>query len=220
MPFHNIFSKRKARKRKPKKQPIIIADIHEKNSLVISELIKQKGQVEIKHLKVGDYITNSTLIERKTASDFLSSMINKRLTTQLKNMQKAKNKLLIIEGNLNKTPTRIHENAIKGFLLSISLNYQTPIIFTKNSKETAKYLIILSKQQPKEESLNPNRIPRNKKEQLQFIVEGFPTIGPKTAKKLLKEFKTLKNIINTSLEDLEKLIGKKSEVFKILDFKY
>jgi Fanconi anemia group M protein len=56
---------------------------------------------------------------------------------------------------------------------------------------------------------------RSKKEQLQFILEGFPGIGAETAKKLLKEFKTLKNIINASQEELTSLIGKKAEIFRL-----
>jgi Fanconi anemia group M protein len=58
------------------------------------------------------------------------------------------------------------------------------------------------------------------KEQQQIILEGFPGIGPKTAKKLLIKYKTIKNIMNTSLEDLQKDIGKKANIFKILDEHY
>ena len=60
-----------------------------------------------------------------------------------------------------------------------------------------------------------------KKEQMQFIIESFPGIGPKTAKKLLKKFKTIKNIINRPEKDLREVIGKKVENMKrIIDYKY
>jgi len=55
---------------------------------------------------------------------------------------------------------------------------------------------------------------------MQFILEGFPNIGPKTSKKLLNEFKTLENLFNASIEDIKKLIGKKADVFEILKEKY
>ena len=56
------------------------------------------------------------------------------------------------------------------------------------------------------------------KEQLQFILEGFPDIGPVTAKKLLEKFKNLKNIFNASLEDLKEAIGKKAEnLFQLIN---
>ena len=48
----------------------------------------------------------------------------------------------------------MHPNAIRGFLLSIILNYKVPIIFAKNSEDTAKFIFILSKKQSKDASLN------------------------------------------------------------------
>lgn len=57
---------------------------------------------------------------------------------------------------------------------------------------------------------------KNKKEQMQYILEGFPSIGPKTARKLLEKFSSIKNISNASEEELKKTIGKKGEIIKNL----
>ena len=43
------------------------------------------------------------------------------------------------------------------------------------------------------------------KEQQEYIVGSLPNIGPKLAKELLKEFKTVKNVVNASEEDLQKV---------------
>lgn len=224
MPFENIFSKSKQKIITENQiKPKVVIDIREKNSLVASELIHLGCETSFKQLGIGDYIIKDVIIERKTVSDFLGSMINKRLIRQIQNLQQYKNKLLIIEGTdeqeLYHTESTIHENAIRGFLLSISLVHKIPIIFTKDYEDTAKFLHVLARKPARERELgiNDKPKPRNKKEQLQYILEGFPGIGPKTAKKLLKEFKTLKNIINTPIEQLQKLIGKKSEIFKIID---
>ena len=117
---------------------------------------------------------------------------------------------------------RINSLAIRGFLLSIILNFKIPIIYTKDYADTAKFLIVLAKKPTKEQEsgINDKPKPRDVKEQLQYILEGFPGIGPKTARKLLEEFGTLKEIINTPIEKLEKLIGKKAESFKLSDKKY
>ena len=90
MQFINPFSK-KISKRKTKLNPLpkIIIDVHEKNSLVPLELHSNKQiTTEIKSLKIGDYLIGKTIIERKTTNDFVSSMINKRLIQQLRQMQK------------------------------------------------------------------------------------------------------------------------------------
>jgi ERCC4-type nuclease len=218
----NIFSKNRI---KIIEKPKIIADYREKNSLVISSLISHGIDVEIKELKVADYIVKDVAIERKTVSDFLSSMINKRLLKQLEELQQYKNKLLIIEGLeeqelYNDRPEGINGNAIRGFILSILLKYQVPIIFTKSPEDTAKFISILAKKQGKEMSLKTKKRISSKKEQIQFILEGFPGIGPKTARKLLEEFKTLKNIFNASQDELKACIGKKAEIFRLIEDKY
>ncbi len=221
----NIFSDRKIKKEKPK--PKIIVDLREKNSLVASEMVDLGFEIEFKFLKVGDYLVNDVAIERKTVSDFISSMINRRLLRQLEELQQYKKRLLIIEGiyeqelySDSEEKMGMHPNAIRGFLLSILLKYNVPVIYTKNSQDTAKFLAVLAKKTEKEQPLNASKKTLSKKERMQFILEGFPGIGPKTAKKLLQKFKTLKGIINAPLEELQKEVGKKAEVFKILDENY
>lgn len=218
----NIFSKSKPATEKNSGKVII--DYREKNSLVPSELINLGLNIEVRELKVADYLVNDVAIERKTVSDFTSSMINKRLLSQLKGLQQYKERILIIEGiyeqelysdKINPS-TGTHPNSIRGFIISIILKYKTPIIFTKDYRDTAKFILVLSKRKEKESSLNVFKKTLNKKERMQFILEGFPSIGPKTAKKLLEKFKTIKNIINSSEEELKQVIGKKAEILKKL----
>ncbi|MCX6747025.1 MAG: helix-hairpin-helix domain-containing protein [Candidatus Pacearchaeota archaeon] len=217
----NIFSKKNPTKKIIEKIKII-ADYREKNCLVASELIEYGIGVEFRELKVADYIVKDVAIERKTISDFISSMINHRLIKQLEELQQYENKLLIIEGIeeheiYNDDNERVHANSIRGFLLSILLKHKIPIIFTKNYQDTAKFISVLARRKEKEMPLNVTKKSLNKKERLQFILESFPGIGPKTARKLLEKFKTVKNIVNASIEELKKIIGKKAEVFKLIN---
>ncbi|MAH03895.1 hypothetical protein CMI39_03875 [Candidatus Pacearchaeota archaeon] len=224
-PLFNIFSKRKSLIKK--NNPKVIIDYRERNSLVPSELISLGLNIEFKELKVADYLIKDVAIERKTITDFISSMINKRLIRQLEELQQYKSKLLIIEGIEEQelynddNSNGVNPNAIRGFLLSILLKWKIPIIFTKNQEDTAKFISVLSKKKSKEISLNARKKSFNKKEQKQYLLEGFPGIGPKTSKKLLKKFKTIKKIINASKKDLQKVIGEKTEILrKIIDEKY
>lgn len=199
-------------------------DYRERNSLVYSELIKLGFEVEVKELKVADYLVKDVAIERKTISDFISSMINKRLVKQLEEIQQYPNKLLIIEGlddeelyydeELEKRG--VHPNAVRGFLLSILLKYKVPIIFSKDCPDTARFISVLAKKQEKEISLNVTKKTLNSEEQKRFILEGFPGIGPSNSKKLLEKFKTIKDTLNAPFEELEKVLGKKAEIIKKL----
>jgi len=219
MTFHDIFSK-KPLKEKP--SPTIIVDHREKNSLVIAELMSLGIKIEFQQLEVGDYIVNSTAIERKTISDLISSMINKRIFSQLESLKQYENPLLIIEGydNLDLKESNLNENAIRGLLLSIILNYKIPIIFTEDTKETAIFISLLAKRKKSEFSLRA-KIPMSDNSRLQFILEGFPSIGPITAKKLLDKYKTIKAIINASEEEIRFILGKKADKFlELLNKKY
>lgn len=221
--LNDIFSKSKAEQRKQALKPKITADIHEKDSLVLANLANE-AELEIINLEIGDYMIGNTVIERKTFRDFVSSMLSKRLIQQLQQMQAYENKLLVLEGKdfEELENTQINPNAIRGMILSISLDFKTPIIFTKDSEDTARFLLVLAKRQlknPTEMSFH-SRKPMAKRKKLEYILESFSNIGPMNAKKLLKKFKTIKNIINAKLEELEAEIGKKSESFKIIDEEY
>ncbi len=211
MTFENIFSTKKT---KVKLKERIIADTREKNSLVPSEIIKLGNLLEFSHLEIGDYIAGKTIVERKTFSDLQSSIINKRIFSQLENLKKYPSALLIIESG---SESFLHENAIRGFLLSCSLDYKIPIIFSKYERETAVFLSLLAKENKSPTSLRFKPSSFSKKEKIQYILEGFPGIGPKTAQLLIKEFKTIKNIINASQEELAKVIGKKAEAFELVE---
>lgn len=225
----NIFKKKKKREG-PIEKPKIIADYREKNSLVISELINLGIDIETKELKVADYLIAGTAVERKTVSDFINSMKNGRLVNQLEELRQYESRLLVVEGvdeqelysdDSSEDNIGMHPNSIRGFLLSILLNYKVPIIFTKNYEDTAKFLAVLCKKKPREISLNIKKRAHNQKEQSQYVLESFPGIGPKTARKLLKKFRAIKDMINAPEEDIKKVIGKKAEnLIRIINYKY
>lgn len=221
----DIFSRKKPVIKEESKIKIII-DYREKNSLVVSELIGLGFEVEYQQMKVGDYLVKDVIIERKTVKDFLSSMLNRRLMQQLIELQQYENKLLLIEGIseeelYNEKKEGINANAVRGFLLSIALKFKVPIIFTKNYEDTTKFISVLAKKkQTSELPLNVTKKTLNKKQQMRYILESFPNIGPTTAKKLLEKHKTLKKIFNLSKEKLEEDLGKKADTFKILEEEY
>jgi ERCC4-type nuclease len=208
MAFMDIFSNKKIEKEKIK----ITVDHREKNSLVVSELMKLGFSLDFKQLPVADYLVKGIGIERKTLSDFKSSIINKRIMQQLLELKQYPEHFLILEGLESEDPYagQIHENAFRGFLLSTILDYKVPIIFSLNEKDTAKFISVLSKKQEREYSIRPSKIFVSEKEQLQFILEGFPQVGPSTAKKLLAHFHTIKDMANASEDELKKVMGKKA----------
>lgn len=215
MEFYNIFSKKKV-KQENKPSAKILIDNREKNSLVPAILSKLNIDYEFTHLPTGDYIINDVVIERKTIPDLKSSIIDKRMLFQFRELKQYPKSILIVEGfsNFEFYGGIIHENALRGFILSIALEHKIPIIFTENEEDSAKYLAVLAKKTKKSSLSLRQKLQLDKDEQKQFILEGFPGIGPQTARKLLNKFKSIKNIINADEKELREIMGKKFDNFK------
>jgi Fanconi anemia group M protein len=219
MPFYNIFSKAKEKQLESQKKARIIIDNREKNSLVASELVRLGFQIEFQQLPVADYLINNIAIERKTINDLKSSIISKRIFTQMQEIKQYLSHLLVIEGEKDELFNNkvLSSNALRGFLLSVSLQYKIPIIFTKNERDTAFYLAILAKKkEDREISIRAKKLSLDKKEQVQYILEGFPNVGPVRARKLIDRFKSIKNIINADKRELEEILEKRAKEFKKL----
>lgn len=213
----------------------VIIDHRERNSSVISELKALDIDCVIKHLPLADYIIGKDIgIERKTVGDFVGSMINKRLVNQLRDLKENfKKPLLLIEGideeDIYKPSShpKINENAVRGMLTSVALDFEVPMIFTKDAEDTAIYIYLLIKRQSKpdkEYSLKINRKAHSLSDQQQIIIESFPSVGPSLAKNILKHFQSISAFMNADVRELrkvEKVGKKKAEIIKrLIDTKY
>ncbi|MDI6643909.1 MAG: DEAD/DEAH box helicase [Methanobacteriaceae archaeon] len=206
--------------------PLIYADSRESNSKVLRELDKLNVDIRIKSLAVADYqVSNEVAIERKTAKDFVNSIIDKRLYKQAKELvENFKNPLIILEGD-DLYSGFIHPNAIRGALASITVDFRIPIIPTRSQEDTASMIFRIALREQMHErpeiQIRTEKKPLTLMEQQLYIVESLPNVGPVTAKKLLEEFGSVKNIICASEEDLRKVegIGNKiaRDIRKVLD---
>jgi Fanconi anemia group M protein len=204
----------------------IIIDNREFNSLVIRELTKREVQIEPKHLPVGDYIVSEHIcIERKLVNDFLQSLIDGRLFTQLKTLKSAYIKpILILEGEGLFTSRKIHSAAIYGALVSIISDFNIPIISTADAKESAEIIRTLATR----EQIDNKSLPgiRGEKhamtlpERQRFIIESLPNVSATLAQRLLEHFGSVKAIFEAETDQLCKVkgIGKKTaeEINKVI----
>jgi ERCC4-type nuclease len=207
-PLHDIFSTEE-KEQDNKITTEIIVDTREKQSLVYSYLKKENPNTKFEKLDIGDFLIQDTIIERKTFSDFQSSIINKRLINQLKEMKKYPKQILLLEGfYYNYRDARIHENALRGFMISVIQDFQIPLVYTEDEKDTSKFLSSLAKRynkQKQDQTLRPMKTAKTQKEQKRFILEGFPGIGATISKKLLEKFPNLKAIFNSKKEQLQEI---------------
>ncbi|MBR9678947.1 MAG: hypothetical protein GON13_01655 [Nanoarchaeota archaeon] len=191
----------------------IIVDNRELKSGVVKTLFEKDFRIIPEQLEVGDYIlTDKICCERKSVNDFVNSILDNRLFKQAHNLlQNYEKPFIIIEGSENIYAVRnIHPNAIRGAMLSITLDMKIPIIFTKNHHDTASMFETILKRERKQKqlvSLRGERKPLTDKELMEFIITSLPHVGRKTAQNLLNHFKTVKKIINSSPEELINVEG-------------
>jgi len=176
---------------------IILIDNREKDSK-IPDLLKDKGiPILFENLEIGDLI-----IERKTSKDFIASVFDGRIFQQANKITSFTNKaILLIEGLLqNELEYVKNKNSIYGTLLSLALSYNFKIIYSNNIEESANILEIIYKHGKyyKIENIHlikQKRISNDINKQKLNIIASIPFIGEKYAERLLKSFKTIKNII-------------------------
>jgi Fanconi anemia group M protein len=218
---------------KPKKEeenlPVVYADSREGNSKVIRHLSEMEIDVKINSMAVGDYqVSDEVVIERKTAGDFVSSIIDKRLFKQARELsEEFKKPLIILEGD-DLYNGMINPNAIRGSIASLALDFGISIIPTRNSQDTAAMIKRIAIREQNGEkvpiSIRTDKKPVTMMEQQLFIVESLPNIGPVNAKALLEHFGNVSSVFNASENELQEVegIGEKTakNIREVIDSKY
>lgn len=209
----------------------VIADTREQSSGVLKILSDMDADIKLQSLITADYIVSGRVgIERKSVSDFASSIIDRRLLMQLRELKNNFEKpLIIIEGTEDIYSVRnIHPNAIRGMLATIAVSYGIPILYSKDNNDTAELIMSIAKREQGDETKDFNMHqepkPLTQKELQEYIVQSLPNIGSSLAKSLLKEFKSVKGIFNADVEELRKVekIGEKKaeDIKKIIESDY
>ena len=216
-------------KPKEEKLPLVYADSREGNSKVIRYLSQMEMDVKIQSMAVGDYqVSDEVAIERKTAKDFVSSMIDKRLFKQARELsEEFKRPLMILEGD-DLYSGMVNPNAIRGTIASIALDFGISIIPTRDAQDTAAMIKRIAIREQSGEKTNiqirTDKKPVSLWEQQLFIVESLPSIGPVNAKNLLEHFGSVSQVFNASESELMEVegIGKitAQSIRKVIDSKY
>ena len=168
--------------------------------------------LEIGQVRYGDYIINDAItIERKTARDFLISIIDGRLFNQLSNLKKhCSRPLLLIEGNPYETDLAFDPLAIKGALLSTQAIWYVPVIFSSSKEETRDIFLMLGRQEESNLDVVPLRggyRPKRLKSRQLYLIQGLPQVGPTLAKRLLEHFGSVARIVNATVAELMRVEG-------------
>ncbi|MDD5205833.1 MAG: ERCC4 domain-containing protein [Desulfobacterales bacterium] len=190
----------------------ISVDHRERASGLLELLTKENVFIEVQQLPFGDYIINDSItIERKTARDFLISIIDGRLFRQLSDLKKnCLCPIIVIEGNPYEIDVAIDPAAIKGALISVETIWYVPIVFTRSKEDTVKTLMMIGRQDETCTDVVPLRggyRPKRLKSRQLYILQGLPKVGPTIAKRLLGHFGCVSKVMSASVEALTEVEG-------------
>jgi Fanconi anemia group M protein len=168
-------------------------------------------------LPSADYVlSDEVAVERKTASDFVASILDRRLFGQTTRMKVLfPRAVLIVEGDLTQVPHSIDMEAIRGALAFLTVREGITVLQLSDASETAAMLRIMARHAQERIGQPVSlREPRPPIEELYaaYLVEGLPGVGPRRARMLLAHFGSPAAIMCASAEALAQVpgIGKKS----------
>ncbi|HVP24983.1 MAG TPA: DEAD/DEAH box helicase [Methanomicrobiales archaeon] len=181
--------------------PEVTADDRETSSRVVEHLSKLGARLQVRRLEQGDYLAGDRiLIERKTARDFVDTLVERDLFGQIRELASASARpVLIIEGGDIHTARNVNPSAIRGALAAIAVDLGVSIFFTKDERDTAEMIFTLARREEGdrgERKVHPYKSYRSLKEQQEYILASFPSVGLRNARLLLSHFGSVKAVLD------------------------
>ncbi|MFB6209851.1 MAG: DEAD/DEAH box helicase [Candidatus Nanohaloarchaea archaeon] len=201
---------------------VIISD--DRETSISKKLSKKEVEVRQNRLDVADFLVSErTAVERKKASDFVDSIVDNRLFSQLSDLHQFGKPLLIIEGRELYSQRDMHPNSIRGAIASITIDHEIPIIWSEDEEDTAEILVSLARreqeQKNEEVAIRGSRTGKTERDLQEFIVAGLPEVNTKIAERLLEEFGSVEQVFSASKEGMKEVRGigeKKAERIRSL----
>jgi len=171
--------------------------------------------IEVTPLHMGDYDVGGDprrVFERKTGSDFLSSLAQGRLFAQLTALRKSRfAPILLLEGDpLRVDHSQMRPESIRGALAYIAAILHVPILPSSGPSDSAHLVYAAAKQcQVGYAPAGPagGRREASLPEQQMQIVLALPGIGRVTARALCAHFHSLHDLLNADAAQLSKVPG-------------
>ena len=193
----------------------VIADDREDRAGIVQILNETDNvTVTIKRLKVGDYLVNrQVVIERKTAADFIASLIDGRLFKQACLLAgSAFRSVLILEGDLGNAAADMHvrRDALQGAIITLTVVIGIPLLRSFDQAETARLIRYTGDQVSRSVDGSVHRSgyrPKGLHRRRLFVLQGLPGIGSVRARGLLEAFGSISAIMSADETALAGVAG-------------
>lgn len=192
---------------------LVICDSREARSGIAVRLAAMPGiTVEQAELDCGDYtVEDRVVVERKSATDFVLSIMDGRLFEQAAKMAGGwSTSVLLLEGDPLETRSAIEPASVLGALSALPDFFGVSILQSTSVEQSARLIATIATHAT--QGLNyeiPLRAqkPKGRGAMAQFLAEGLPGVGPSTARKLLEHFGSPRALFAASQSALQGVKG-------------
>jgi Fanconi anemia group M protein len=192
--------------------PGVIVDHRELNGS-LARLLAQEGiSLEPSTVAVGDLVvSNRLVVERKTARDFVESVIDGRLMDQARTLKKNYDApVVIVEGDPFATSMQVSEEAISGAIAALGTSFNVPVLTVEDTRRAAQVVTAMARREHEESGppkLRHDTGGRSLPDQQQFLLEGLPKVSSTLARRLLEHFGSPGAALSATEEELEDVDG-------------
>ena len=208
---------------------MLVIDSRENSKL--SKLVEQRAKAlqikyEKKWIEIGDYVFDDVCFEAKSATDFLGSVMSKRLWTQLDNMDRHfHTNVVIIYGEIEEaihnvishsqskmpiaTRTIMLNNKFLGALGRIVLDTDVKPFWVRSEEEASMIITAVSKMKPlTRPTIAPTVFKRITTDDLRLdLLTSIKGVSIKKAKALIKQYGSIMEIGECSEYELQAIEG-------------
>ncbi len=210
----------------------VTIDDRERGVELAGSLARQLGRPPaVARLELGDIaIGDAYLIERKTAADFVASLLDRRLASQLDRLAKLKEPrpIVIVEGPFNAMALAgMDPVEVRQAMLDVLLDWRIPLVRSHDFDHTVQWIVELVRRAERAASATmpyqpASRPPARKTqvsrslrpeatsspEALQLAaLQKIPGLGKNKASLLLERFGSISGIRNSSVEQIADVPG-------------
>tara|TARA_R110002051_G_scaffold266385_3_gene326125 strand:+ start:250 stop:939 length:690 start_codon:yes stop_codon:yes gene_type:complete len=208
---------------------MLIIDSRENSKL--SKLVMQKAKAlnipnEKRWIEIGDYVYDDVCFEAKSTTDFLGSVLSKRMWTQLDNMDRHyKTNIVIIHGDMQEAVLNVLENSpskmpigtrsimlnnkFLGAIGRIILDTDIKPIWVPTEEEAALIITAVCKMKPMtRDTIEPQIFKRLTTDDLRIdLLSSVKGVSIKKAKELIKIYGSIMEIGECSSYELQAIEG-------------
>ena len=208
---------------------MLIIDSRENSDLsrfVIRKAKNMRIPYEKKWIEIGDYVYDDVCFEAKSSTDFLGSVLSKRLWTQIDNMDRHyKTNVVIIHGSLDEAIFNVIQNSpsqmpiaarslrlnnkFLGAIGRLILDTDVKPIWVDTEEEAALIITAVCKMKPiTRDAIAPQVFKRLTTDDLRIdLLSSIKGVSIKKAKELVKQFGSIMEIGECSAFELQAIEG-------------